>query len=48
WEIDISYYILKVLSWTGLIWNLRPVPLEAYQKPTARSRRHEQDLAEMP
>ena len=31
WEIDISYYLLKVLSWTGLIWNLKPVPLAAYE-----------------
>jgi stearoyl-CoA desaturase (delta-9 desaturase) len=30
WEIDISYYLLKALSWTGLIWNLKPVPLAAY------------------
>ncbi|HSH92815.1 MAG TPA: acyl-CoA desaturase [Roseimicrobium sp.] len=30
WEIDISYYLLKVLSWMGIIWNLRPVPAEAY------------------
>jgi stearoyl-CoA desaturase (Delta-9 desaturase) len=29
WEIDISYYILKTLSWTGLIWDLKPVPVEA-------------------
>ncbi len=28
WEIDLTYYALKVLSWTGLIWNLRPVPVE--------------------
>ena len=28
WEIDLTYYGLKVLSWTGLIWNLRPVPVE--------------------
>jgi stearoyl-CoA desaturase (delta-9 desaturase) len=28
WEIDITYYLLKALSWTGLIWNLRPVPTE--------------------
>ncbi|MEY4201978.1 MAG: hypothetical protein RLZZ265_3718 [Verrucomicrobiota bacterium] len=28
WEIDLTYYGLKVLSWTGLIWNLRPVPAE--------------------
>jgi stearoyl-CoA desaturase (Delta-9 desaturase) len=29
WEIDVSYYILKVLSWLGIIWDLKPVPLEA-------------------
>jgi len=28
WEIDLTYYLLKALSWTGLIWNLRPVPVE--------------------
>lgn len=26
WEIDITYYGLKVLSWLGLIWDLKPVP----------------------
>ena len=26
WEIDITYYGLKALSWTGFIWNLKPVP----------------------
>ncbi len=31
WEIDISYYVLKTLSWTGLIWNLKPVPRAAYE-----------------
>jgi stearoyl-CoA desaturase (Delta-9 desaturase) len=30
WEIDISYYILKIMSWTGLIWDLRPVPQAVY------------------
>ncbi|MSU34267.1 MAG: acyl-CoA desaturase [Pedosphaera sp.] len=30
WEIDITYYLLKVMSWTGLIWDLRPVPIAAY------------------
>jgi stearoyl-CoA desaturase (delta-9 desaturase) len=33
WEIDISYYVLKALSWTGIIWNLKPVPLSAYENP---------------
>ncbi len=26
WELDATYYILKALSWTGIVWNLRPVP----------------------
>jgi len=26
WEIDITYYTLKVLSWVGLVWDLRKVP----------------------
>ncbi len=26
WEIDITYYGLKALSWTGFIWGLKPVP----------------------
>jgi stearoyl-CoA desaturase (delta-9 desaturase) len=31
WEFDPTYYGLKVLSWLGLIWRLRPVPAEAYE-----------------
>jgi stearoyl-CoA desaturase (delta-9 desaturase) len=30
WELDITYYLLKALSFTGLIWDLRPVPSAAY------------------
>lgn len=30
WEIDITYYILKALSWMGIIWDLKPVPVRAY------------------
>jgi stearoyl-CoA desaturase (delta-9 desaturase) len=26
WEIDITYYTLKALSWLGLVWDLRKVP----------------------
>ena len=26
WEIDPTYVTLRLLSWTGLIWDLRPVP----------------------
>jgi len=28
WEIDLTYYGLKLLAWTGLIWNLKTVPNE--------------------
>lgn len=26
WEVDVSYYLLKALSWVGLVWDLKPVP----------------------
>lgn len=26
WEIDITYYLLKVLSWFGLVWEISEVP----------------------
>jgi stearoyl-CoA desaturase (delta-9 desaturase) len=30
WEIDITYYLLKLLSSCGVIWELKPVPAKAY------------------
>ncbi len=27
WEVDITFYILKIMSLLGIIWDLRPVPL---------------------
>jgi stearoyl-CoA desaturase (delta-9 desaturase) len=32
WEFDPTYYMLKVLSWLGIISNLRPVPDSAYRE----------------
>ena len=26
WEVDFSYYILKALSWVGIVWDLRKPP----------------------
>lgn len=26
WELDLTYYGLKLLSWLGVLWDLRPVP----------------------
>ena len=31
WEIDISYYMLVIMSWFGLVWDLKPVPAHALQ-----------------
>jgi len=28
WEVDITWYILKCLSWVGIVWDLKPVPSE--------------------
>jgi stearoyl-CoA desaturase (delta-9 desaturase) len=26
WEIDVTWYLLKLMSWLGLVWDLKPVP----------------------
>jgi stearoyl-CoA desaturase (Delta-9 desaturase) len=31
WELDPTYYVLKVLSWLGIIWDLKPVPAAVYE-----------------
>ncbi len=32
WEFDPTYYLLKMLSWTGLIWGLKGVPESIYEE----------------
>lgn len=32
WEIDISHYILKVLSWFRIVWDLREPPERIYEE----------------
>ena len=32
WEIDITYYGLKLMSKLGLIWDLKPVPRSVYSE----------------
>lgn len=32
WELDVSHYILKVLSWFGLVWDLRVPPKRIYDE----------------
>ncbi|MCK6445021.1 MAG: acyl-CoA desaturase [Planctomycetes bacterium] len=38
WEIDVSWYALVVLSWFGIVRDLRPVPSAAFSPPE-RARR---------
>jgi len=41
WEIDITWYVLKMLSWVGLIWDLKGVPKHI---KLSRNRQHAQEL----
>jgi stearoyl-CoA desaturase (delta-9 desaturase) len=35
WEIDITYYLLRLLSLFGIIWDLREVPASIYAEAKA-------------
>jgi len=37
WQIDCSWYILVVMSWFGLVWDLKPVPEHVLRTPRPRS-----------
>lgn len=30
WEVDVTYYILVVMSWMRLVWDLKPVPPQVF------------------
>ena len=32
WEIDITLYLLKILSWVGIVWDLKSPPKGIYSK----------------
>lgn len=36
WEIDPTYWMLRALSWVGVVWDLRPVPARVYERARAR------------
>jgi stearoyl-CoA desaturase (delta-9 desaturase) len=37
WEIDLTYYLLRGLAWTGVIWDLKPVPQSVYAEAQSQS-----------
>ena len=38
WEIDVTYYVLKALSWVGLVWDIREVPERVLEEGRRRDR----------
>jgi stearoyl-CoA desaturase (delta-9 desaturase) len=40
YEYDITFYILKVLSWLGIVWDLRPVPQSVLDEGRAHDRKY--------
>ena len=38
WEIDVTYYVLKMLSWVGLVWDIREVPDHVLEEGRRRDR----------
>ena len=39
WEIDVTFYLLKLLSWMGVIWDLRVVPPSVYAEAEVSARK---------
>jgi stearoyl-CoA desaturase (delta-9 desaturase) len=36
WEVDTTWYALKVLSWIGIVWDIKPVPVEVREAHRSR------------
>src|SRR5690606_29030159 len=45
WEIDPTYYVLKVLSWFGIVWDLRSPPPEVVRNERRLGRRTVEKVA---
>ena len=46
WEVDATFYILKALSWTGLVWDLKAPPQELVRNEHRLGRRTIERTAE--
>ena len=46
WEVDATFYILKALSWTGLVWDLKAPPRELVRNEHRLGRRTIERAAE--
>lgn len=42
WEVDISHYMLTVLSWFGIVWDLKTPPKKIYDEALANKQARQQ------
>ena len=45
WEIDVTYYILRVFQAVGLIWDVREPPAQVIHSQSKKKRPEETSLA---
>jgi stearoyl-CoA desaturase (delta-9 desaturase) len=38
WEVDVTYYTLTMLSWIGVVWDIREVPERVLEEGRRRDR----------
>ncbi len=43
WEIDLSYYVLKAMSWVGLVWELKKPPKKVLESNRVEARTPERE-----
>jgi len=48
WQLDVTYYVLKMLSWVGLIWDLREPPAEVVAGTWRPNKQHRAEGAAEP
>ena len=48
WEVDATYYILKMMSWVGLVWDLREPPAHILQPQHTTASIHSQTATSTP
>jgi stearoyl-CoA desaturase (delta-9 desaturase) len=46
YEIDVTYYVLKMMSWVGLVWDIREVPDHVLEEGRRRAKGEQDKLGE--
>ncbi|MEG2446051.1 MAG: acyl-CoA desaturase, partial [Acinetobacter sp.] len=45
WQIDVTYYLLKIMSWLGIVWGLKPIPKRVYDVSKIAQARKQRKVA---